>query len=106
MYFAIHCTDRPDTAALRERMMSEHRAYLETQDRKIVWAGALMDDEDRMMLGSLFIVNVPDRATAEAFLAGDPFNTAGVFACIEISRLRRGIFRPDHAPNSGRAIEP
>jgi uncharacterized protein YciI len=105
VYFVIHCTDRPDTAATRGRLMLEHRAYLDTQHDKIVWAGARMDNADRVMFGSLFIVNVPDRAAAEAFSAGDPFTAAGVFANIEISRVRRGIFRPELAPTSGRAIE-
>ncbi|MCC7045945.1 MAG: YciI family protein [Alphaproteobacteria bacterium] len=105
MYFVIHCTDRSDTAATRERLMAEHRAYLDSQLDIIVWAGAQMDDSDRVMRGSLFIVNVPDRTAAEAFSAGDPFTAAGVFARIEISRVRRGIFRPELARTSGKDTE-
>jgi uncharacterized protein YciI len=97
MYFVIHCTDRPDSTALRQELLARHRAYLASQSEKIVWAGARTDDADQSMFGSLFIVAVPNRAAAEAFSAGDPFTAGGLFASIEISRVRRGIFHPELA---------
>lgn len=97
MYFVIHCTDRPNSDALRQELLAEHRSYLASQRDKIVWAGARVDESDQTMFGSLFIVSVPNRSAAEAFSAGDPFTARGLFAGVEISRVRRGIFRPELA---------
>ncbi len=46
------------------------------------------------MIGSLFIVDVADRAAAQAFSDNDPFTRQGIFAHREIRRWRWGVKPP------------
>lgn len=98
--YAITCVDKPGTAALRAESRPAHIDYLKTQDDKIVLAGALLTDDGETMTGSHFLVNVPDRATAETFNANDPFTRAGLFETVLINRVRKGFWSPELAANA------
>lgn len=95
MIFAIRCVDAPDSAAVREATRQPHIDYLKANDHCIVLAGATLTDDGTAQTGSQFIINVADRAAAEAFSAGDPFTTAGLFASVEITRMRKGFWHPE-----------
>ncbi len=97
MLFAIYCVDKPGSAPLRAEALEKHRAYLSDQSDKIVIAGATLSDDGETATGSLFIVNVPDRAAAETFSNGDPFTRAGVFESVTITRMRKGFWFPENA---------
>ncbi len=97
MLWAITCVDRPDTAAARESALLPHRAYLGSQKKILVLAGATQTDDGGTATGSLFVVNVGSREEAQRFIDGDPFNKAGVFASIAITRMRKGQWNPEAA---------
>ena len=99
MLYIIHCTDAPNAGDLRTETRSAHLTYLDSQTGVIVLAGAALT-EDGTPTGSHFIVNVADRAAAEAFAAGDPFAAAGVFASTHISRLRKAYWFPENAADA------
>ncbi len=44
--------------------------------------------------GSLFILNVEDRAEAEAYIYNEVFYKAGIFASVTIRRMRKGRYNP------------
>ena len=90
MHFTIVCTDKPDGAAIREASRAAHRAYLEPNQPKILHAGAQLDTQGRPC-GSLFIIEVADRAEAERFSANDPYFKAGLFESVEIRTYRLSI---------------
>lgn len=46
------------------------------------------------------ILNVKDRAAAEAFVAAEPFRNAGLYRSVKISRMRKGQRYPDNAPRT------
>jgi len=94
MLWAITCDDKPDTAAIREKHLLPHRAYLQSQKGILVLAGATQSDDGNTAIGSLFIVNANSRAEAKAFSDGDPFTQAGVFANVKITRMRKGQWNP------------
>ena len=94
MLWAISCTDKPNTAAIREKVLQPHRDYLQSQKGILVLAGATQTDDGKEAIGSLFVVNVGSRAEARAFSGGDPFTKAGVFAAITITRMRKGQWNP------------
>lgn len=94
MLFAIACIDRADAGSLRADSRPAHIEYLKAQTDKIVLAGATMSDDGTAMTGSMLIVDVADRAEAEAFSAGDPFTEAGLFASVSIKRMRKAIWNP------------
>jgi uncharacterized protein YciI len=87
MLFLIHCTQRPDGQAIRDAHYDAHRAYLMASPVDIKLAGPMVADDGGLRIGSVFIVDVPDRAAAEAFSAGDPFSQHGLFERVLITRF-------------------
>lgn len=100
MLWAIFCTDKPNTAAIRESVLQPHRDYLGSQKNIPVLAGATQNDEGTQAIGSLFIVNVNSRVAAKSFSDGDPFTQEGVFANITITRMRKGQWNPGAAEDA------
>ena len=94
MLWAISCVDKPNTAAIREKVLQPHRDYLQSQKDILVLAGATQNDDGTEAIGSLFVVHVNSRAEAKAFSDGDPFTKAGVFKSITITRMRKGQWNP------------
>ncbi len=94
MYFIVLTTDKPDSAQLRADNRPEHLDYLHSFGDRIVAGGATLSDDGEAPTGSFLLVDMADRAAAEAFAAGDPFAKAGLFASTEIRRWRKVIFNP------------
>jgi len=97
MLWTISCVDKPNTAAIREKVLQPHRDYLQSRKGILVLAGATQNDDGTQAIGSLFVVNVGSRAEAKAFSDGDPFTQNGVFASITITRMRKGQWNPQAA---------
>ena len=95
MFFIVLTTDKPDSAQLRADNRAEHLAYLESLGDKLIAGGATLSDDGEAPTGSFLLIDVEDRAAAEAFAAGDPFTRVGLFASVEIRRWRKVIF---HTP--------
>lgn len=100
MLYIIYQEDGPGSAALRAAHRDEHFAYLETHKDILVLGGAMLADDDETRIGSVLIINVPDREAAEAFSAGEPLRKAGTFENVRIRRMRRGQWNPDAAPKT------
>ncbi|MDO9356244.1 MAG: YciI family protein [Solirubrobacteraceae bacterium] len=88
MLFAFHLIDRPDGAALRQRVRPEHKAYLAQVADRIAFAGPLLDDDGETMLGSLLVIDFPDRAAAFAWQLDEPFTRAGLYASSQVHVFR------------------
>lgn len=91
MLFMIFCTDRPASLELRLATRPTHLAYLQTYSEKLVFAGPALDPDGRPC-GSLLIIDVADRAEADGFVEGDPYNKSGLFESA-IVRPIRPVFR-------------
>lgn len=100
MLYILYNEDRPDGLALREATREAHLAYLEGHKDKLVLGGGLLSEDGKTRLGSVFILNVPDRKAAEAFSADEPFRRAGLFKTTRITRMRRGQWHPEVAPKT------
>ncbi|MEM7652564.1 MAG: YciI family protein [Pseudomonadota bacterium] len=92
MLFCVFCTDKKDSAHIRADNRPAHLEYLKSFGDKIVAGGATLTDDGEGMTGSLLVVDLEDRAAAEAFAANDPFAKAGLFESVEIRRWRKVIF--------------
>ena len=97
MLWTISCTDKPNTAAIRDEHLKTHREHLTGQKKILVLAGATQNDDGTEAIGSLFVVNVNSRAEAKAFIDADPFTKNGVFSSITITRMRKGQWNPEAA---------
>jgi uncharacterized protein YciI len=92
MPFLIDATDKPNSAELRQTTRPLHMAYLESNVRRLLAAGAKLRDDGETAWGSAYILDVEDRAAAEAFIRDDPFSKAGLFGTVAVTRWRKGFF--------------
>ena len=79
MQFVIHCHDRPDGGAKRATLRDPHLAYFNAHRNITVARGPLLDDSGERIIGSVLIVDVRDKAEAQAFWADEPYHRAGVY---------------------------
>lgn len=88
MVYLIHCLDKPDHLQVRLDNRDAHLAYLDHYAPQVIAAGPLISDEE-VMQGSVLIMDFPDRAAVEAFCAEDPYQLAGLFERVHISRWKQ-----------------
>ena len=91
MLFAVMCIDRPGALETRMANRPAHLAWLDSRAGELVNAGAMLDLEGKPC-GSLLLIDVADRAAAEAFAGADPYGHAGVFESTVI-RPFRAVFK-------------
>ncbi len=96
MLFAIARRDKPGMADQRARLLAAHAAYQKAFLPRIVFGGGLLADGAdaaafeyneagiRDVIGNVLIVDVPDRAAAEAFHRDDPYTQGGLFETVII----------------------
>lgn len=81
--FAYFNLNGPDAAAPRRQFRRAHLDYLAATEDSIFAAGPLFDDSDATdmedRVGSLYVVDQPGRAAADAWFADEPFNANGVY---------------------------
>jgi uncharacterized protein YciI len=85
--FVLNCHDKPNSLDLRIATREAHLAYVRPHLDKLKLGGPLLDASGDMA-GSLMIMDVADRAAAEAFSANDPYTKAGLWSRVEISPFR------------------
>lgn len=103
MLYIIYQEDQDDAcvaAAIRKEVKPRHLAYLDQHESILVLGGAMLAEDGDKRTGSVLILNVPSLADAEAFSQEEPFRQAGLFKSVKISRMRRGQWNPDAAPQS------
>ena len=97
MLFSIRCIDRADAPGLRAETRPAHIDYLKSLGGRIVAAGPLLADDEATPIGSLLIVEGPDRAGAEQLAVQDPYRLAGLFAETTIQPFRLVFLNPPSA---------
>jgi uncharacterized protein YciI len=92
MLFSIHALDKPDIAAKLQAVHAEHIAHLKAAKNfgvGITVGGPLVADDGKSPIGSLIVIEAPDRAAADKFYRADPFFTNGIWATVEVQRYDR-----------------
>ena len=97
MLWAISRVAAPNFAAMREKGLQPHLDYLHSQKKILVVSGATLTDDGKDVTGSMLIINVGSRAEAKAFVDADPFQKAGMFTSVTITRMRKGQWNPQAA---------
>jgi uncharacterized protein YciI len=85
--FVLTCLDHPNNLERRMGAREAHLAYVKEHLSLLKLAGPLLDDAGQMA-GSMFILDVADKAAVEAFNAADPYTKAGVFASVTIQAMK------------------
>lgn len=86
--FALICTDHPGREDLRRATRAAHLDYLAASGVARM-AGPFLNGGT--MTGSLVVIEVADRASADAFAADDPYAQAGLFAQVRIEEWKKVI---------------
>ncbi len=87
MLFAVTIEGKPGMGATRRAVRPDHIAWLERHRDMLVIAGPIMDAEGNS-IGSVRVIEAPDRAAVDALTEGDPFARAGCFARVSINPYR------------------
>jgi uncharacterized protein YciI len=92
MLFVIHALDREGALPRRLAAYEAHKAFLADASRdgvRIVMSGPLTADDGTTMIGSLLVVEAPDRAAVVRFNAADPFQAAEIWERVAITGFVR-----------------
>jgi uncharacterized protein YciI len=84
MLYALICTDKPNSLAIRKARRPEHLAFLERLGDTLIFAGPFTEEDGVTMNGSLIVIEATSLQAARAIAAGDPFAKAGLFASVDI----------------------
>ena len=83
MLFIVHALDRPGGQDHRTRVRAAHLDYVASRVAVYRFGGPLLGDDGRA-LGSLMILDLPDRDALESHLADDPFFRSGLFQVVQV----------------------
>jgi uncharacterized protein YciI len=99
VWFLIHNISAPDWAEKRPLYLEAHHDYLRAAQDRMITAGPYFSADGKHRMGSVFIVDLPDLAAAEAWIADEPFTRHGVYASHTIHIYDHRW--PQHAGGSG-----
>jgi uncharacterized protein YciI len=97
MLFALICTDKPGSLALRMENRPQHVAYLKSLGDALIFAGPFLQEDGKTMCGSLVVIEAPSIDAARAIAASDPFAKIGLFESVEIRPWLWAMNRPEKA---------
>lgn len=83
MQFIIKAYDGAGMLDKRMEVRPRHLEGMKTLGKQVICAGGLLDDEGRMK-GSALVMEFPDRAALDAYLAAEPYVTEGVWQRVEV----------------------
>jgi uncharacterized protein len=89
MQFVIYCLDKPKSGEIRAANRAAHLDYLGGFAASALLAGPLLSPDGTGMVGSLLVMDFPDRKAADDFCAGDPYAKAGLFQSVTVSPFRK-----------------
>jgi uncharacterized protein len=85
MHFVVIARDKPDPS-LRLAARADHLEFVSERQDMFVYGGPLI--EDGTMVGSVLILDLPDRAALDSYLAADPYFARGIFDSVDIYESR------------------
>lgn len=88
MRFAVICHDKPEHLEVRQASRAAHLAYIEATGI-VEMAGPFL--QDGQMCGSLVILQADNLASAEDWVAGDPYGHAGLFDSVTVTEWKKVI---------------
>jgi uncharacterized protein YciI len=95
MHFVAICLDKPGSLETRLAHRAAHLEYLRKHSKAIRTCGPLLADDGETMIGSMLILDAPNRTSAQAILAEDPYKLANLFASTELRPWRWVIGTPN-----------
>ena len=83
MQFIVRAYDGEGMLDKRMEVRPRHLEGMKALGKRVICAGGLLDGEGRMK-GSALVMEFPDRAALDEYLAGEPYVVEGVWQKIEV----------------------
>ena len=93
MAYFVYCRYRPRAGTLAESLIEAHWSYMDGYADAMIARGPTLTADRTDATGSMHIVDLPDRAAAEAFAFDEPNYRAGVYEDVLIRRWRNALGR-------------
>jgi hypothetical protein len=95
MLFVLIGFDRKDGGAdIRRRTRADHLRFVMQNEHVFRYGGALLGDDGKMV-GSLMMVELPDRQALDAFTEMEPYSRAGLYDPFIVRESRRVVPAPE-----------
>ena len=94
MLFAIMMLDKPASESLRAHTRDAHRDYIGKHGDGMRMGGPLLAEDGSRVIGSLIVKEFANRGEAEAFVAAEPYNRAGLFELVVIRPFQPVVDQP------------
>ena len=91
--WAIYCWDKEGAAETRRALLAAQKSYVENFGERVIGYGHFVSDDGLATLGTSFFMQLPDRAAADAFVANEPLNKAGVYQRIDMHRWSNSFLK-------------
>jgi hypothetical protein len=86
MLFIAQFEDKPGVGELRQKLMAEHFAFLDSRKDKVLVAGSVREIPSDLPLGGLWIIEAENEAEVREIFKDDPFWVNGLRAGVRINR--------------------
>jgi len=86
MLFIAQFEDKPGVGELRQKLMAEHFAFLDSRKDKVLVAGSVREIPSDLPLGGLWIIEAENEAEVREIFKDDPFWVNGMRASVRINR--------------------
>ena len=88
--YVLVCNDKPNSLELRLANREAHLAYARGFAGRLKVAGPLLDEAGNMA-GALLILEADSLEDARGFNLADPYQTAGLFASVQVTAFKASI---------------
>jgi uncharacterized protein YciI len=72
LHYYIKLYDEPDSGAIRDANREQHLKYLNDMRKDALFVGPILEEDLSTELGSIRLINLPDRAAAQANVWASP----------------------------------
>ena len=79
MPFYVHAQDRPGVGTDLDDLAEAHWSYMDQFADRLILRGPTLSDDGSEHTGSVHVVNLADRASAERFATEEPYWLAGLY---------------------------
>jgi hypothetical protein len=91
--WVIFAWDKAGQAAVRAAHTAAQQDYARALGERLIGYGHIVSDDAARTLATTWFVQLDDRGAAEAFVAADPLNRAGVYERTDIRRWSNSFLR-------------
>ena len=85
MPFYVYGQDRPGALAEMEALAEAHWSYMDRFAGRLILRGPTLSDDGGEHTGSVHVVDLDDRASAERFVAEEPYRQAGLYRQVTVA---------------------